>query len=118
MMARIGNDRMITHGEQREDNSWLFTVCYTAYFSDDELGQRFDDLVIIRELRGQRIAGAEQAVTFTATSPRVFRKKRIVVHQNSIESMCALIRLQRVQSEAVDDEQRTPALVSRQSVRC
>lgn len=102
MMARIDCDHLIVRGERRDDDSWLFTVCYTAYFTDDDLGQRFDDTVAIRELHGQsRIAEAEHPVTFTATSPTVFRKKRIVVHGAAIEAVCAEIRLHRCPAQSV-----------------
>jgi len=96
MMASIGSDHLIVRGELRGDDSWLFTVCYTAYFTDDDLGQRFDDTVAIRELHGQnRIAEARHPVTFTATSRKVFRKKRIVVPGAAIEAVCAEISLHR-----------------------
>jgi len=93
-MASIGGDHLIIRGEQRDDDSWLFTVCYTACFSEADLGRRFDDSVAIRELHGQnRIAEAHHSVTFTATGPRVWRKKRIVVQANAIEAVCAEIHL-------------------------
>jgi hypothetical protein len=99
MMARIGDDHVVVRGERRSDDSWLFTVCYTAYFSDEDLGRRFDDTVAIRELHGQnRIADAHHSVTFTATSRTVFRKKRIVVHGAAIEAVCAEISLRPAQS--------------------
>lgn len=111
-MANIDSDRMIVQSKQREDNSWLFTVYYTACFCEDDLGQRFDDTVVIQEARGrERVAGCAQATMFTATSSKVFRKKRIVVQDGCIDAVCAMIRLHRVQGrQAVDDEQRTPAL--------
>jgi hypothetical protein len=93
-MATIGSDHQIVRRELRDDGSWLFTVCYTAYFTDDDLGRRFDDSVAIREIHGQnRIAEADHPVRFTATSPKVFRKKRIVVRGAAIEAVCAEIRL-------------------------
>ncbi|WP_157516817.1 hypothetical protein [Mycobacterium sp. MS1601] len=93
-MASIGRDGMTVRSQQRDDRSWLFTVCYTACFSDDDLGHRFDDTVAIRELHGyNRIAEAQHCVTFTATSTRVWRKKRIVVQAPAIEAVCAEICL-------------------------
>ena len=71
-MATIDDDGMIVRSEHRRDDSWLFTVCYTACFSEQDLGQRFDDAVTVGE------AGSTP-VEFTATGPKVFRKKRIVV---------------------------------------
>jgi hypothetical protein len=119
-MAKIGTDRMIVHGEQRQDNTWLFTVCYTAYFSERDLGMRFDDSIRVGDVD-------VPAVAFTATSPTVFRKKRIVVRDNllragSRDAVCAWIRLhcETAAQVGVDDEQRTPALVpvAAQSPRC
>ncbi|CAN5394911.1 hypothetical protein BH09ACT7_BH09ACT7_03680 [soil metagenome] len=119
-MARIGTDRMIVHGEQRQDKTWLFTICYTAYFTERDLGMRFDDSVRVGET-------GVPAVAFTATSPAVFRKKRIVVrdkvlHADAHHSVCAWIRLHcATPTDApVDDEQRTPELVptAAQSPRC
>lgn len=93
-MASIGTDGMTVRGEQRDDHSWLFTVCYTACFSDDDLGRRFDDTVAIRELHGcTRIAQADHGVTFTATSATVWRKKRIVVRASAVEAVCAEVHL-------------------------
>ncbi|MGB3482109.1 MAG: hypothetical protein WBB07_07815 [Mycobacterium sp.] len=93
-MARIGEDHLIVCREQRDDNSWLFTVSYTAHFTAEDLGRRFDDTVAIREIHGQnKIAEAPYAVPFTATGPVVLRKKRIVVRGSSIEAVCAEIRL-------------------------
>jgi hypothetical protein len=119
-MAKIGNDRMIVRGEQRSDDSWLFTICYTAIFADADLGQRFDDSVQIREIhcpdRPQR--AYECPVSFRATGHRVFRKKRIVVRGEDydadagLDTVCAWIRLHRCEgADRIDDEQHTPALV-------
>jgi len=118
-MARIGNDRMIVRGEQRADKSWLFTVCYTAYFAENDLGQQFDDAVQIRELHDSgHQPHYESAVSFRATATKVFRKKRIVVRDDDYDSdagldtVCAWIKLHRcTAAAAVDDEQHTPALV-------
>lgn len=93
-MARIGSDHQIVRRELRGDDSWLFTVSYLAYFTDDDLGRRFGDTVAIRELHGQnKIAEAHHCVTFTATGPKVLRKKRIVVRGAAIEAVCAEIHL-------------------------
>ena len=93
-MASIGSDGMMIRGEQRNDDSWLFTVCYTACFSANDLGRRFDDTVAIRELHGcTRIAQSQHGVTFTATSAKVWRKKRIVVPATAVEAVCAEIHL-------------------------
>lgn len=94
-MASIGNDRTIVRSEHRDDDSWLFTICYTAFFSDSDLGQRFDDAVAIREMHGQSRIAEEHSVTFTASSPRMWRKKRIVVRGAAIEAVCAQISLHR-----------------------
>lgn len=116
-MATIGNDRMIVRGERRADDSWLFTVCYTAQFSDADLGQQFDDTVQISEIRrGARARICEHPVSFRATGPRVFRKKRIVVRGDEydteigLDTVWAWIRLHRCSETAVADEQHTPAL--------
>ena len=100
-MARIDDDRMIVRSEQREDKSWLFTVCYTAFFSESDLGQRFDDAVAIRELHGQSRIAEEHSVTFTARSPRMWRKKRIVVRAPAIEAVCAQISLHPASAQSV-----------------
>jgi hypothetical protein len=119
-MAKIGTDRMIVHGEQRQDATWLFTICYTAYFSERDLGMRFDDSVRVGDVD-------VAAVAFTATGPKVFRKKRIIVRDNCLpedprRAVCAWIRLHCEATPAAsdDDEQRTPALVptAAQSPRC
>lgn len=137
-MARIGNDRMIVRGVQRADTTWLFTICYTACFSQSDIGLRFDDSVTIGEVHSAGQPAYARPVAFTATGPKVFRKKRIVLHDNIFgdhtggdgvdgdsvdgdsgdhdvrhEAVCAWIRLHRAtaDAEAVDDEQRTPVLV-------
>lgn len=122
-MARIGNDRMIVRGEYRDDGSWLFTVCYTAQFSSADLGKRFDDSVQILSAHesahpAEFPTHAECPVSFTATGPRVFRKKRIVVRPHEydtgagLDAVCAWITLHRAGGPGpIDDEQRTPALV-------
>jgi hypothetical protein len=119
-MAKIGTDRMIVHGEQRQDRSWLITICYTAYFSERDLGMRFDDSVRVGKVDVPPVA-------FAATSPKVFRKKRIIVRDNCLHddprhAVCAWIRLhcEATPATCADDEQRTPALVSTaaQSPRC
>lgn len=117
-MAKIGDDRMIVGGQRRPDGSWLFTICYTAYFADDDLGLQFDDAVRISGLhRSDRVAVAvECPVPFRASGHRVFRKKRIVVRGDDDdfgvgrEPVCAWIRLHRRTGPAIEDEQRTPPL--------
>jgi hypothetical protein len=122
-MAKIGSDRMIVRGEHRQDNSWLFTICYTAYFSENDLGLRFDDAVRVGEGDDDYV----QPVSFTATGPKVFRKKRIVVRDDVLTNaavsdvVCAWIRLHCETSPAADDDvRRTPALVlvPAQLLRC
>ncbi len=131
-MATIGNDRMIVRGEQRADRSWLFTICYTAFFAQSDLGQRFDDAVQIRQVhrRNGSAPAYECAVAFRATGRRVFRKKRIVVRgedydaTGGLDTVCAWIRLHhRAEADIVDDEQRTPPLApaggtSHRTFRC
>ena len=97
-MAKIGNDVMIAHVERREDNTWLFTICYTAIFSESDIGRRFDDSVRVGAAdRG----GYVDPVAFTATSARVFRKKRIVVRDGVFggravsSALCVSVRLHR-----------------------
>lgn len=116
-MARIGTDRMIVRGEYRPDHSWLFTICYTACFAEADLGQRFDDAVQIRQVHAVGPGAVyEQPVFFTATSRRVFRKKRIVVRsecfdpESGLDTVCAWIRLHSG-ARPVVDEQCTPPLV-------
>jgi hypothetical protein len=120
-MAKIGSDRMIVRGEHRQDNSWLFTICYTACFSESDLGMRFDDAVRFGEGNDDYV----QPVSFTATGPKVFRKKRIVVRDDVLDNaalsdaVCAWIRLHcETATNADDDERRTPVLVPAQSLRC
>lgn len=100
-MASIGSDRTIIRSQRRNDNSWLFTVCYTAFFSEADLGQRFDDAVAIREVHGQSRIAEEHSVTFTASSPRMLRKKRIVVRGAAIEAVCAQISLHRSAAQSL-----------------
>ncbi|MET0897346.1 MAG: hypothetical protein ABWY45_05455 [Mycobacterium sp.] len=94
-MAMISSDRTIVRSQQRDDKSWLFTISYTAFFSESDLGKRFDDAVAIRELHGQSRIAEEHSVSFTASSPRMLRKKRIVVRGAAIEAVCAQISLHR-----------------------
>jgi hypothetical protein len=122
-MAKIGSDRMIVRGEHRQDNSWLFTICYTAYFSENDLGMRFDDSVRVGD--GEGDDDYVQPVSFTATGPKVFRKKRIVVPGDVLTNaaasdvVCAWIRLHCETSPgADDDERRTPVPVPVQLLRC
>ncbi|CAJ1496505.1 hypothetical protein [[Mycobacterium] burgundiense] len=120
-MAKIGNDRMIVRGERRADGSWLFTICYTAHFAEDDLGRRFDDSVQIAGIRrtGQLPPVCGSPVSFRATASQVFRKKRIVVRPDAYDpntgppAVRALIRLHRDgDAHAVEDEQHTPAVPS------
>ena len=118
-MAKIGNDRMIVRAECRDDNSWLFLVCYTACFDEAEIGRRFDDRVLVRPVHsvGQSGFCYESPVAFTACSPRVFRRKRIVVREDlydpdaGLDTVSAWIRLHDADTDAVDDEQCTPPVV-------
>ena len=118
-MAKIGNDRMIVRAECRDDNSWLFLVCYTACFDEAELGRRFDDRVLVRPVHsvGQSGFCYESPVAFTACSPRVFRRKRIVVREDlydpdaGLDTVSAWIQLHDADTDAVDDEQCTPPVV-------
>lgn len=95
-MAKIGNDVMIAHAERRQDNTWLFTIYYTAHFTDSDIGRRFDDSVRI----GDGV-GYVDPVTFTATSATVFRRKRIVVPDGAFaatavsNALCVSVRLHR-----------------------
>ena len=110
-MAKIGNDRTIVRAECRDDGTWLFLVSYTACFTPAEIGRRFDDSVLVGP--EQSGGGYESPVTFTACSPRVFRRKRIVVRTDAGMSSAVRgwIRLHRNESDEVDDEQCTPVLV-------
>jgi len=115
-MATIGGDRVIVRSERRGDDSWLFTVCYTAQFTSDEVGARFDDSVQIGlvSCADHDLCGREEPVRFTATGTRVFRKKRIVVRRgcySTAEDVCAWIRLHAADSATAADEQCTPPLV-------
>ena len=94
-MAKIGNDVMIVHVEHRQDKTWLFTICYTAHFSECDIGRRFDDSVRIGDAAG---GGYVEPVAFTATSAKVFRKKRIVVRDGVFadtraNALCVSVRL-------------------------
>lgn len=112
-MATIGDDRMIVGGRQRVDGSWLFTICYTAHFADDDLGLQFDDTVRISgsQRLGELAPAAECPVPFRAGAHQVFRKKRIVVRACGADlPVCAWIRLHRRTGPGVDDEKCTPPL--------
>jgi hypothetical protein len=119
-MATIGTDRMIVRGQQRADQSWLFTICYTAHFADQDLGRQFDDAIQIREIhrRGEQPHPYGPPVSFRATGHAVFRKKRVIVRgddydtETGLDAVCAWIRLHHYAgTDVVDDEQHTPALV-------
>lgn len=72
-MAKIGGDSLVVHGEQRPDDSWLFTIRYTVQFDRSELGSRFDDSIQISSCCGAA------PVPFVACGTSMLRKKRIVV---------------------------------------
>jgi hypothetical protein len=108
-MARIGSDRMTIRIDTRSDNTWLLTVCYTACFGHSDLGKRFDDTVVVQDLCGS--AGwTAPGVTFTATSIRVLRKKRIVLRSNAVEHVVVGVRLQGADGGALV-ERRAPVSV-------
>ncbi|MEU1407859.1 hypothetical protein ABZ471_36985 [Streptomyces sp. NPDC005728] len=48
-MASIGTDRAITNVVHQQDNTWKFTVEYTAHFDPADRGVSFDDSVKIWE---------------------------------------------------------------------
>ncbi|WP_328364080.1 hypothetical protein OG976_09220 [Mycobacterium sp. NBC_00419] len=77
-MARIGDDSLIVRAEQRADATWLFTIRYTVYFDQSELGMRFDDSVQVCDDHCAR------PVPFIACTPSVLRKKRVVVNDDAI----------------------------------
>jgi len=82
-MARISGDSLIVRGEQRPDNSWLFTIRYIAEFDQGELGLDFDDSVQISD-------GAGAApVPFVACDSSVLRKKRVVVRESALARLSA-----------------------------
>jgi hypothetical protein len=112
-MARIGNDRVIVRGEQRPDDSWLFTIRYTIHFDQSELGQRFDDSVGITE--NGPVSASATPVSFVACSPFVFRKKRVVVGaagEPLHDEVYATVRVHRSGgTEAGDVEQRTAVVL-------
>ncbi len=124
-MATVGNDRMIVRADHRDDGSWLFLVCYTACFTDTEVGLRFDDSLLVRPVHSlaQGGFGYESPVSFTARTPRVFRRKRIVVRAHDdnadagLDTVCASIRLHRSGVGSVDDERSTPVWVPRLRAR-
>jgi hypothetical protein len=97
-MAKIGDDVMIAHAQRRQDNTWLFTVCYTAHFTESDIGRRFDDSVRIGDADG---GGYVHPVAFTATGATVFRRKRIVVQDGAFgatvrsDALCVSVRLHR-----------------------
>jgi hypothetical protein len=123
-MATIGGNPAIQRSVPRADGSWLFTVSYTACFSPDEVGRRFDDTVGIRQVSctGQDGCGSEAPVWFTATSTRVFRKKRIVVRGNcydavgGLDQVSARIALRRAGDVEVLDEHCTAAVMPAQRI--
>ena len=92
-MARISADSLIVRGEQRPDNSWLFTIRYVAEFEQTELGLDFDDSVQIAD------AGGAPPVPFVACGSAVPRKKRVVVNSDCLAAaeaeLYATVRLRR-----------------------
>jgi len=94
-MARISSDSLIVRGEQRPDNSWLFTIRYVAEFEQGELGLDFDDSVQISD------GGGAAPVPFVACDSSVLRKKRVVVRDAALASLgsgaelYAIVRLRR-----------------------
>jgi hypothetical protein len=123
-MATIGGDPTILRSTPRADGSWLFTVAYTACFAPHELGRRFDDTVGIRQVSctGRDCCGSEAPVGFTATSVRVFRKKRIVVRRDchdvatGLARVSAWIELHPAGGSQVLDEQGTPSVLPAQRI--
>ena len=98
-MARISADSLIVRGEQRPDNSWLFTIRYVAEFEQTELGLDFDDSVQIAD------AGGAPPVPFVACGSAVPRKKRVVVNSECLAAaeaeLYATVRLRRRDGLAV-----------------
>lgn len=94
-MAKIGGDSLIVRGEQRPDDSWLFTIRYTVQFDRSELGSRFDDSIQISSCCGAA------PVPFVACGMSMLRKKRIVVEGAALrcldepESVYATVCLRR-----------------------
>jgi hypothetical protein len=104
---------MIVRSQRRPDDSWLFTVCYTARFTPAEVGKRFHDAVLVGPVSDGSNGSAvcEMPVSFTATGEWVYRKKRIVVRGGSCAStapVCAWIRLHGLEGADPVDEQCTP----------
>jgi hypothetical protein len=77
-MARIGNDSLIVRAVRRPDATWLFTLRYTVYFDQSELGLRFDDSVAVV---AEEFAAP---VPFVACGRSVLRTKRVVVDDDVI----------------------------------
>lgn len=109
---------------RRADGSWLFTVSYTACFAPDEVGRRFEDTVGIQQAScgGQIGCGSAAPVWFTATSTRVFRKKRVVVRQGcydavaGLEQVSARIELHPAGNDEVLDGQCIPTVLPGQRI--
>ena len=120
-MARIADDSLIVCGKQRRDGTWLFTVRYIVHFEPGELGARFADSVQISE------DGAATPVPFIACGRSVLRKKRVVVHDDTLtDDACATVcvrcrggdpltqsaRLRRISTQSVGTRPRGPGVVS------
>lgn len=123
-MARIGDDSLIVRAEQRPDASWLFTIRYTVYFEQSELGMRFDDSVqVCRD-------HAARPVPFVACGRSVLRKKRVVVDDDAItevsdvyatvclrrrgaaDALTQSARLRRISAQSLGTRPRGPGTVS------
>lgn len=118
-VARIENDRVLACGERRADASWLFTIRYAVHFDPCELGQRFDDSVAIADASQHPRTAYALPVTFTACSPSVYRKKRVIVPADQLvagqtsDGLFAWILLRRNGAGAsTEDEQRALVTVN------
>ncbi len=123
-MARIGDDSLIVHGEQRPDGTWLVTLRYTVHFEPGEVGTRFADSVQICADDGAT------PVPFVACSRSVLRKKRVVVDDVAVssrddvyatvcvrrrggaEALTQSARLRRISAQSVGTRPRGPGVVS------
>lgn len=118
-MAHIESDRVMARGERRADDSWLFTIRYAVHFDPNELGQRFDDSIAISDADEHAKTSYALPVSFTACSPSVFRKKRVVVPADQLDDditgyqLFAWILLRRNDgAHHTADEQRAPVRVA------
>lgn len=117
-MAHIESDRVMARGERRADDSWLFTIRYAVHFDPSELGQRFDDSIAIADAEQHAMTTYALPVAFTACSPSVFRKKRVVVPADQLDDeatqdmLFAWILLRHNGgAHSTADEQRAPVTV-------